>query len=460
MNGPRARLALAWVAGFTLIDASIVSLALPDIARQFDRSIGDLAWVATAYLLALAASLLAGGRLSDRYSPRIVMAVGAVGFGVTTLLCGIAPTFELLVGFRAAQGVFGGIIYTVSLAIAATAFPPERRATAISIYFTSGATGAVLGPVLGGWLTDVGGWRVVFLAQLPLPLLVLAMTLAFLPRTPGRREPFDVPGVISAGLFIAAASFAMLQLPTPNGVLSAALAALIAVLALVAFIAIEKRSPAPAVRLSIFRNPHFVVGSVCGAAAWFAIMSAIVYVALYLQFARGFEATQAGLILLAPPAVALIFFPFGGAAVRRLGVDRALLLGLGLMVGAGVAMIGWGAATDPWWLILVLVANGAGIAVTLVASATDALSQFAPSEQGTGSAVFNSLRQLGAAFGVAAPAVAFELVAQGSRAPDAALGGSAAAFSLRVAVLAIPLLLVLLRWRPAAVADRAADRAA
>jgi EmrB/QacA subfamily drug resistance transporter len=448
MGSPRALLLLAWVAGFTLIDSSIVSLALPEIARDFDRSVGELAWVSTGFLLALAASLLAAGRLSDRFSARWVMAGGAVAFGVTTIACGLAPTFELLVASRVAQGVAGGVLYTVSLAIAATAFPPHRRATAISIYFTSGALGAVLGPVIGGWLTDLGGWRLVFLAQLPLPFVLLVLTLLFLPYRAGQRERFDVPGVLTASLFIVAATFAMLQLPVAGGAPSAIIAAGVAVAALVAFVIVERRSDAPAVRLSIFRNSRFVVSSMAGAAAWFAIMSSVVYVALYLQLGRGFDATQSGFLLLTGPLVGLVFFPFGGVAVGRLGVDRALLLGLVLLVGSAAAMLGWGADTDPTWLVAVLLVTGAGIAITLVASATDALSQFAPSEAGTGSAVFNSLRQLGAAFGVAAPAVAFELIAKGSRAPDDALAGSTAAFALRVAVLAIPLVLVIARWRP------------
>jgi EmrB/QacA subfamily drug resistance transporter len=448
MGSPRALLLLAWVAGFTLIDSSIVSLALPDIARDFDRPVGELAWVSTGFLLALAASLLAAGRLSDRFSARRVMAGGAVAFGVTTIACGLAPTFELLVASRVAQGAAGGVLYTVSLAIAATAFPPERRATAISIYFTSGALGAVLGPVVGGWLTDIGGWRLVFLAQLPLPVILLSLTLLFLPYRAGEGQRFDIPGVLTASLFIAAATFAMLQLPVPGGIATALVAGAVAATALVAFVLVERRSDSPAVRLSIFRNSRFVVSSVAGAGAWFAIMSSVVYVAIYLQLGRGFDATQAGVLLLAAPLVGLIFFPFGGVAVGRLGVDRALLLGLLLLVGAAAAMIGWGADTEPAWLVTILLINGAGIAITLVASATDALSQFAPSEAGTGSAVFNSLRQLGAAFGVAGPAVAFELLAQGSRAPDDALAGSTAAFALRLAVLAIPLILVAGRWRP------------
>ncbi len=447
---PRWLLALAWLAGFTLIDSSIVSLALPDIARDLDRSVGQVAWIATGYLLALAATLLAAGRLSDRYGSRPVLALGAMAFLLTTALCGLAPNFESLVAARVAQGVAGGILYTVSLAITVTAFPPERRAAAIGIYFTSGAFGAVIGPVIGGLLTDIGGWRLVFFAQLPLPAVVALGALVLLPTGGGRAGRMDVPGIAMASVFIVGATFAMLQLAEPGGAALSAISAIVAVTALVAFVWIERRTDDPAVRLAIFGNPRFVVATAAGAAAWFAIMSAVIYPALYLQLGRGFSAGESGLILLAAPLVGLIGFPFAGSFVRSVGVDRALLLGLVLVVGGAVLMLTWNAGTPVWWIIATSLVNGLGIAITLVASATDALSQFTPEEAGTGSALFNSLRQLGAAMGVAIPAVAFEFVAAGSRTPDAALAGSGSAFAIRLIVLAIPLILLVVvsRRRP------------
>jgi EmrB/QacA subfamily drug resistance transporter len=447
VSRPAWLLALAWVAGFTLIDSSIVSLALPAIAAHFDRSVAEVAWVATGFLMALAASLIPAGRLLDRLGPRRVMLGGAIAFFVTTAASGLAPSFELLVMARILQGVAGGILYTLSLAIAATAFPPERRATAISILFTSGALGAVLGPVVGGLLTDLGGWRLVFLAQLPLSILVVVMAWLLLGRSPPRQSGFDVPGVASASLFVVALSYAVLELPQPDSGPMVVGAAIVAVLALLAFIVRERATPDPAVRLAIFRNARFVVASVAGAGAWFAIISYSVFSALYLQLARGLPATTSGLLLLAAPIVSLAFFPFGGRAVRRLGVDRAILLGLTLLLAGAALMATWGEGTELWFIVVTNLLTGGGLALTLVASATDALSQFSPAEAGTGSALFNSLRQVGAGFGAALPAVAFEFVAHGSRTADAALAGSSAAFLLRVVVLAIPLALVLPRWR-------------
>lgn len=446
MSRPAWLLALAWVAGFTLIDSSIVSLALASIARDFDRSVAEVAWVATGFLMALAASLIPTGRLRDRLGSRRVMLGGATGFLVTTAASGLAPTFELLVVSRVLQGVAGGILYTLSLAIAATAFPPERRATAISIYFTSGAMGAVIGPVLGGLLTDLGGWRLVFLAQVPLSVLLLAMAWALLEPSVPRPSRFDLPGVAAASLFVLALTFALLELPRPSSSLVVLVSAVVAVLALLMFIAGERRTEDPAVRLAIFRNVRFVVASVAGAGAWFAIISYSVFAALYLQLARGFPATTSGLLLLAAPAVSLAFFPFGGRVVGRLGVDRAVLLGLTVLLTGAALLATWGVSTPIWFIVLTNLLTGAGLALTLVASATDALSQFTPAEAGTGSALFNSLRQLGAALGAALPAVAFELLAHGSRTPDASLAGSSAAFLLRAAVLAIPFAIVLVRW--------------
>lgn len=458
MSRSRPLLTLAWLAGFTLIDASIVSLALPDIASDFGRTVGEVAWVATGFLLALAATLLAAGRLSDRFGPRRVMVVGAVAFLVMTAACGLAPSFDLLVAARVLQGMAGGVLYTVSLAIAVTAYPPERRASALAIYFTSGALGAVIGPVVGGLLTDLGGWRLVFLAQLPLPLAVAVAAWVLLPRATGEGgRHFDVPGIAAASLFVVAGTFALLQLPASGAAdPSVLIPGLVAIAALAAFVVIESRTDEPAVRLSIFRNSRFVVGSAAGAGAWFAIMSATIYPAIYLQLGRGFSATEAGVLLLAAPLVGLVFFPFAGRVVGVLGVDRGLLSGLALLVGSAAVMTVWGATTETWLIVLTNLVTGAGIALTLVASATDALSQFAPGEAGTGSALFNSLRQLGAAMGVALPAVAFELARAGGQGPDAALSGSAAAFLLRLVVLIIPLLMVATRWRERHAPARAA----
>lgn len=452
-------LALAWLAGFTLIDSSIVSLALPDIARDFDRSVGQLAWVSTGYLLALAATLLAAGRLSDRYGQRPVLALGGAAFLLATLASGLAPSFELLVAARVVQGIAGGILYTVSLAITVTAYPPERRAAALGIYFTSGALGAVIGPVVGGLLTDIGGWRLVFFAQLPLPLVVAIGAVVLLPAGAGRAGRFDLAGVSAASLFIVAATLGMLQLAEPGGGAMAAVSGLVAVAALATFVAVERRSRDPAVQLAIFGNPRFVVGTAAGAGAWFAIMSGTIYPALYLQLGRGFSGAESGLILLAAPLVALAAFPFAGRVVAALGVDRSILVGLLLTVSSASLMLTWGGRTEVWWMVATNLIGGAGVALTLVSSATEALSQFRPEEAGTGSALFNSLRQLGAAMGVAMPAVAFELVAAGSRTPDAALAGSTGAFAIRLAVLAVPLLLVLLQSRPRSAPARAATEA-
>ncbi len=440
-------LALAWIAGFTLIDSSIVSLALPDIARDFDRSVGQLAWVSTGFLLALAATLLAAGRLGDRFGFRPVLAIGGGAFLLLTAACGLAPTFELLIASRIAQGVAGGILYTISLAITVTAYPPERRAWAIGIYFTSGALGAVLGPVIGGLLTDLGGWRLVFLAQLPLPLVVAVGALVLLPARGGRPGRVDLQGIALASVFIVSATLALLQLAAPDGVAMAVAAGIVAVAALVAFVAVERRVASPAVRLEIFRNPRFVVATVAGAGAWFAIMSSTIYPAIYLQLGRGLSPTESGLLLLAAPLVGLAFFPVAGRVVGAVGVDRALLAGLALLALGAAIMVGWDGRTPLWFIVATNIVTGGGVAVALVASATDAMSQFSAEEAGTGSAVFNSLRQLGAAMGVAVPAVAFELVAAGSRTPGAALAGSTAAFTIRLVVLVIPFVLVLARPR-------------
>ena len=328
---PRLLLALAWLAGFTLIDSGIVSLALPDIAADFDKTVGELAWVSTGFLLALSATLLAAGRLNDRYGSRLVLASGAFAFLLLTAACAAAPTFELLIAARIGQGIAGGILYTVSLAIVVTAFPPERRAWAIGIYFTSGALGAVIGPVIGGLLTDLGGWRLVFWVQLPLPALVVIGAWLLLPARSGRAVSIDLPGLAAAATFMVAATFGALQLAVPGAEGVALVAAVVAIVALAAFVFIERRVAEPAVRLSIFGNPRFVTATAAGTATWFAIMSSVTFAALYLQLGRGLSPADAGLLILTGPLVGLVLFPFAGRFVGRIGVDAATLLGLAIL---------------------------------------------------------------------------------------------------------------------------------
>ena len=189
-----------------------------------------------------------------------------------------------------------------------------------------------------------------------------------------------------------------------------------------------------------------MTATAAGTATWFAIMSSVTFAALYLQLGRGLSPADAGLLILTGPLVGLVLFPFAGRFVGRIGVDAATLLGLAILLTAAIGMLTWNATTPIWLVVGVLMINGLGISTTLVASADDAMAQFSPAEAGTGSALFNSVRQLGAAMGVAIPAVAFEALAGGSRTADAALSGSTAAFAVRVVVIALPLLLVLARW--------------
>jgi DHA2 family methylenomycin A resistance protein-like MFS transporter len=309
------------------------------------------------------------------------------------------------------------------------------------VYFTSGALGAVIGPVVGGFLTDLGGWRLVFLAQLPLPALVTLGAWLLLPAGAGRPRPMDLPGLVAASTFMVAATFALLELAVPGAGGIALTAGVVAATALAVFVLIERQVAEPAVRLAIFTNRRFVAATAGGAGAWFAIMSSVIYAAIYLQLGRGMSATDAGLILLSSPLIGLIFFPFSGRFVTSIGVEPAMRLGLAILITAAALMVTWDASTPIWLVIATQLLNGAGISITLVASADDAMAQFTPVEAGTGSALFNSLRQLGAAMGVAIPAVAFELLAAGSRTTEAALAGSTAAFGVRLAILAIPLLL-------------------
>ncbi|HJR90565.1 MAG TPA: MFS transporter, partial [Aeromicrobium sp.] len=179
LDEPRGRWALAATiagSGMALLDMTIVNVALPAIDADLEAGTAGLTWTVNAYTLTLASLILLGGSLGDRFGRRRVFLAGVIWFAVASLLCGVAPSIGFLVGARALQGVGGALLTPGSLAILQASFRPQDRSRAIGIWSGVGAVAAVIGPLLGGWLLDVGSWRWIFLVNLPVAGLVLMLS--------------------------------------------------------------------------------------------------------------------------------------------------------------------------------------------------------------------------------------------------------------------------------------------
>src|SRR5215467_21582 len=255
------RILLATVLGSSLVmlDATVVNVALPAIGRDLGGGIGGLQWVVDSYLLTLAALILLGGSLGDRYGRRRIFVIGAVWFAVASLLCGLAPSLPLLIAARALQGVGGALLTPGSLALIEASFVPEDRPRAVGAWSGLGGIATAIGPFVGGWLVQSASWRLIFLLNLPLAVVV-ALISRRIPESsdPNAARHLDVYGAGLAIVGLAGVTFALIEAPERGATDPIVLiAALTGIAALIGFVLVEARSRMPMLPLAIFRSRQF-----------------------------------------------------------------------------------------------------------------------------------------------------------------------------------------------------------
>lgn len=435
----RGVLALSWLAAFTpVLDLDIVTTALPRIGLAFGVGASDLAWVVNAYIISFAISILAVGRIGDAIGRRRVLVGGAALFALATAGAAMAPDLPVLLAMRALQGIGGSAMLTTSLAVVSASFEGPLRARALGLYFSGGAFGGVLGPVVGGILVSAFGWRTMFAVQIPLAVGVAALALAALPETRSRARSLDLPGLALAGIGVLGLNVALLGAHDWGWLSPQSLAAWsVAFVGMVGFVARERMAREPAVRLAVFRNRRFVAASIVGAATWFSILALSVQLPIQLQQGRGLDPAATGWLLLAWSVAAFVAFPRIGALVPRVGERRLMLGSLGLTTSM-IALLAAFDGTIPLLAIVpILAVVGFTMAASIVTSAAAAVGEFPSEEAGMASGVFNSIRQLGSVLGVAVPAAAYDLAAAGRFAGDAVFDGTRVALGLAALVVAL-----------------------
>lgn len=215
LGGASGRWVLAAVvlgSGMTLLDGTVVNVALPTIGKDLGATLAGLQWTINAYTLTLAALILLGGSLGDRFGRRKLFMIGTVWFALASLLCGIAPSIEMLIGARALQGVGGALLTPGSLALIQASFASRDRARAIGVWSGLGGIAGALGPLLGGWLVDAVSWRWVFFINLPLAALVIVVAARHVPESRGESVSggFDVAGAVLGAVGLAGVTYALI----------------------------------------------------------------------------------------------------------------------------------------------------------------------------------------------------------------------------------------------------------
>lgn len=357
---------LATVLGsaMALLDSTVVNVALPRIGRDLDADLAALQWTVNGYMLTLAGLILLGGALGDRYGRRRVFVVGVVWFALASLLCGLAPNAEVLIGARVLQGVGGALLTPGSLALIQASFHPDDRAKAVGIWSGLGGVGAAIGPFVGGWLVDGAGWRWVFLLNVPLAALCAPVALRHVPesRDPRPHGRFDVLGGVLGAAMLALVTYALI-----DGLLLVG-AAGIAVG--VVFVLVERRRPDPLLPPSVFASRLFTAVNVVTVCVYAAFGGFFFLAALQLQVVVGYSALGAGTALLPTTVLMLLLSGRSGALAKRIGPRIPLTAGP-LLCAAGMLLmlrVTEGSAYVPD-VLPALVVMGLGM-VTLVAPLT------------------------------------------------------------------------------------------
>ncbi|MEU6348135.1 MFS transporter [Streptomyces sp. NPDC047072] len=402
---PRSGTALlASLLGFSVItiDVSAVNIALPAIRSTLSGGMTGLQWVVDAYTLMFAALMLSAGALSDRIGARRAYAWGVALFTLASLGCALAPGIGVLVAARVAQGAAAAIVMPASLALIRESYDDARaRARAIALWTVGGSVAMAAGPVLGGLLTDSAGWRAVFLLNLPVGAVILAL-LVRVNRSPRRPAALDGGGQLTAVLALAGLAFAVIEGGhlgwTSAPVLAAAA---LAVVSGYAFRVLEARHPHPMVPLTMLTDRRVAVPLAVGFSINAAFYGGIFALGLYYQQLRGMSAITAGLMFVPMSAVVTATNLASPRLAERIGRRRVIVTGQIIFVGAMLALLPLTAHT-PIWLVLTLLlplSMGGALAVpALTALLMDAVPQ---SRTGTASGLLNSLRQTGGALSVA-----------------------------------------------------------
>jgi EmrB/QacA subfamily drug resistance transporter len=387
--------------GMTLLDGTVVNVALRTIGEDLDASLAQLQWISNGYLLSLSSLILLGGSLGDRFGRRRVFVVGTVVFAIASVLCGLAPGPQLLIAARVVQGVGGAMLMPGSLAMIQGAFVVADRGRAIGAWSGLGGIASAIGPFIGGALVEYASWRWIFLVNVPLAVVTVVIATRLVPETydPDASRRFDVTGATLGTLALAGATYSLIEWGSP----AAVVAAVVGVAAALGFLLVESRSRHPMLPLVLFRDRTFSAANAMTLVVYAALGAVTFFVVLQLQTVAGYGALEAGIAML-PITFCMLFLAsrFGELGTR---IGPRIPMTVGPLVMAGGTVVLTGIDADSSYVAGVLpgvTVFGLGLAI-MVAPLTSTVLAAAPDDRaGIASAVNNAVARAGALLAVAA----------------------------------------------------------
>lgn len=416
------------------LDAMVVATSLSTIRAEFATSIETLQWTLNAYNLSFAVLLLTGAALGDRFGRRRMFSAGIAVFVLASVACALAPSAEVLVAGRAAQGIGAALLMPLAMALLSAAFPPQERGRALGIFSGVTGLGIIGGPLLGGAISQGLAWQWIFWINLPIGAAIMLLALRRLPESFGRDGGIDLPGMV---LVTASALGLVWAILRGNGAGWASIEITVALLGGLllagAFVLWQRHAPQPMVPLRLFSSRAFAVGVGTSFLFYAGMYSVVFFLPQFFQSAQGHGPLGAGLRLL--PWTATLFFvaPVAGRLINRLGERRLVVTGV-LMQALGFAWLGLVASSDSAFpsLIAPLVMAGAGISMAMPAAQNVVLGSVDKAEIGKAAGIFNMFRFLGGVSGIAVTVAIFARTGSLQ-----STGGFSAGFSAAIATAAL-----------------------
>lgn len=389
-----------------VLDTTVVNVSLPHIAGNLSATIDESTWVLTSYLVANAIVLPLTGWLATYFGRKRLLMTSVSGFTISSLLCGLAPNLPSLVLFRVIQGATGGAMQPLSQAVLLEAFPPHERGKAMGFWGLGIVVAPILGPVLGGWLTDTYSWRWVFYINLPVGIVSLIMTKLYIFDPPYlRRETsrVDYWGIGLLALWVGSLQLALDLGQERDWFSSPFITALVVTsgAGVVAFLARELMANEPVIDLRVFKMRSYATGVFLMTSLGFVLYGSLVLLPIMLQTLLGYPSLQAGIAMAPRGMGSLIGMPLVGLLVGK--VDARKLVGLGLLVGAGTLF--WlgqlNLQTGYWDVFWPQFVQGLGLSLLFVPLTTISMDPVPRERMGNATSLFNLMRNLGGSIGIA-----------------------------------------------------------
>jgi len=408
LDGPVLRIAVVVVLGaiMSILDITVVSVALPTFQDVFDVNYATVAWTMTAYTLALATVIPLTGWAADRFGTKRLYLMALFLFTVGSVLCAVASSIEMLIVFRVLQGLGGGMLMPLGMTILTRAAGPDRIGRLMAVLGIPMLLGPITGPILGGWLIDIASWHWIFLINLPIGIAALLYALYVLPKDePSTSEPFDFLGMLLLSPGLALFLFGVSSIAEGGEGASFGprvwVSATIGVLLILAFVAHALRTAKPLIDLRLFRNRRLTIATVAMFVFIIAFMGAGLLFPSYFLQVRGESTLMAGLLIAPQGLGAMVTMPLAGVLADKVPIGRTVPVALLVMAAGFFVFTQVGADTSYWVLCGALFVMGLGMGGAMMPIMTSALKSLTHNEVARGSTLVNIVQQIGGSIGTA-----------------------------------------------------------